>query len=359
MHVISRLSTTAFRGRSASLEDVCRSLNTSYVLAGSYSLSGRRLMLLAELTECRQGRVVWSGDLKGNVAGILNGDDPLIERVTAQVTSAMMAQELKRAQTQSLATLESYALLLGAIALMHRLSRSDFHRAREMLQTLIDRVPRQALPHAWLANWHVLRVQQGWTDDPAGETRVALAATQRALDLDAECALALAIDGFVHTNLLKRFDIAMERYETALDINPSESIAWLLKGTLHAFRGEGKVAVRDTQRALRLSPLDPMRYFYDSLAATAALSARQYDRALQLADRSLRANRTHASSLRASVVAKWQLGQHDAARLTLQELLRVDPQFTVERFVQRSPSSAFEIGREWAEVFRQVGVPER
>jgi len=204
-----------------------------------------------------------------------------------------------------------------------------------------------------------MRVQQGWTDDPAGETRVALAATQRALDLDAECALALAIDGFVHTNLLKRFDIAMERYETALDINPSESIAWLLKGTLHAFRGEGKVAVRDTQRALRLSPLDPMRYFYDSLAATAALSARQYDRALDLADRSLRANRTHASSLRASVVAKWQLGQHDAARLTLQELLRVDPQFTVERFVQRSPSSAFEIGREWAEVFRQVGVPER
>jgi adenylate cyclase len=27
------------------------------------------------------------------------------------------------------------------------------------------------------------------------------------------------------------------------------------------------------ERALKLSPLDPVRYFYDSLAATAALSA--------------------------------------------------------------------------------------
>jgi tetratricopeptide (TPR) repeat protein len=289
----------------------------------------------------------------------LSGDDALIERVTTGVAAAMMTQELKRAQFQSLATLESYALLLGGIALMHRLSRTDFDRAREMLQTLIDRVPRQALPHAWLANWHVLRVQQGWTDDPAAETRIALSATQRALDLDPDCALALAIDGFVHTNLLKRLDVAMTRYQAALNINPNESIAWLLKGTLHAFKGEGKTAVKDTQRALKLSPLDPLRYFYDSLAATAALSAGQYERALALANRSLRANRTHASTLRARLVAQWQLDQHDAARHTLQELLRVDPHFTVDRFVQRSPSTGFEIGSLWADVFRQVGVPER
>jgi class 3 adenylate cyclase len=359
MHVISRLSTTAFRGREASLQEVCSVLHAGYVLTGSYRVSGKRLVVLAQLTEARQGRVLWSGDLKGNVAGILNGDDALIERIVTEVAATMMTQELMRAQAQPLATLESYALLLGGIALMHRLSRSDFDRARDMLQALIERVPRQALPSAWLANWHVLRVQQGWSDDPATETRLALAATQRALDLDPACALALAIDGFVHTNLLKKFDVALSRYEAALKANPNESIAWLLKGTLHAFRGEGKVAVRDTQRALKLTPLDPLRYFYDSLAATAALAAEQYERALELANRSLRANRTHASTLRARLVAQWQLGRREEARETQQELLRVDPLFTVERFVQRSPSSGFEIGRVWANVFREAGVPER
>ena len=77
----------------------------------------------------------------------------------------------------------------------------------------------------------------------------------------------------MHTNLLKQLDIGQERYEQALSINPNESLAWLLKGTLHAFKGEGEQAVYGTEHALRLSPLDPLRYFYDSLAATAALSA--------------------------------------------------------------------------------------
>src|SRR5207249_4525910 len=38
MHVISRLSTTAFRGRTASLEEVCGALHAGYVLTGSYNV---------------------------------------------------------------------------------------------------------------------------------------------------------------------------------------------------------------------------------------------------------------------------------------------------------------------------------
>ena len=70
--------------------------------------------------------------------------------------------------------------------------------------------------------------------------------TKRALDTDPECSLALAVDGFVHTNLLKRLDIAQERYELALPANPNNSLAWLLKGTLHAFMDEGSTAVECT-----------------------------------------------------------------------------------------------------------------
>ncbi len=115
---------------------------------------------------------------------------------------------------------------------------------------------------------------------------MALDCTKRALDADPHCSLALAIDGFVHTNLLKRLDIALPSYELAIQNNPNESLAWLLKGTMHAFKGEGQQAVHDTQYAIKLSPLDPHRYFYDSLAATAHLADRQYDQALALAQRS-------------------------------------------------------------------------
>jgi adenylate cyclase len=366
MHVISRLSTTAFRGREASLQEIGGLLHANYVVSGAYHVLGTRLSLIAELAEAKSGRVVWVDDVRGDVRSVIDGKSDAIDRLVAKIGAAVTARELERAQIQPLPTLESYTLLMGSIALMHRLSRHDFDRARALLETLIERAPRRAIPHAWLAKWHVLRVWQGWSSgarqqlpgEYKKEAQVALDCTKRALDSDPSCSLALAIDGFVHTNLLKQLDVAGDRYELALSVNPNDSLAYLLRGTLSAFKGDGAKAVRDTQRALRLSPLDPHRYFYDSLAATAALSAGRYDRAIELAQRSLRSNRMHTSTLRAMAIAQWLSGRHDDARQTVGELLKIEPTLTVHNYLSRHPAAEFDTGRAWANALGEAGVPK-
>jgi TolB-like protein len=358
LNVISRLSTTPFRGREMSVGELSAHLNANYILSGAYRVSGSQLILVAELAESRSGRVLWGTRAKADVSALVRGEDELIDSVVNQVSTSVMARELERAETQALPTLESYTLLMGAIGLMHRLSPSGFNRAQQMLQALTERVPRHPIAHAWLAEWHILRVQQGWASDPRQEALHALDCTRRSLDADPNCSLALTIEGFANTNLLKRFDVAEERYELALRVNPNESLAWLLKGTLHAFKGEGQQAVEHTEQARRLSPLDPLRYFYDSLAATAALSAGLYERAIQLARSSLRANRTHTSTLRALAISQVQLGRLDDARKTGRELLALEPALTVKGYLERSPSSAFETGKIWSDALRLAGVPE-
>jgi len=355
--VFSRLTTTAFRGRASVLPDIGAHLNADYVLSGVYSGDYRQVALDAELVEAKSGRVVWSDRLTDRVTAILSGEHELIRQLVAAVSVAVVSRELQRSSLQPLPTLKSYTLLLGAIALMHRLSFGDFERARHMLETLVDRGTRQAVPQAWLANWHVLRVQQGWSVDQDHDAYLALESTKRALDADPSCSLALAIDGFVHTNLLKRLDIAEERYDLAIEANPNDAMAWLLRGTLHAFKGEGEAAVDDTQRALKLTPLHPHRWFYDSLSATACLSAHRYAEALELARRSLRANRTHTSTLRVMAASQWFLGERDEARATAQELMRLEPNLTVSRWLERSPAAGFVTGTEWSQVLRDVGVP--
>ena len=358
LNVISRLSTTVFRAREASLAEISANLNANYVLSGEYSVNGNRVRMDVELAEAKSGRIVWTRRHNGAISSILSGRHDLIDRIVAEVSAAVISRELQRTQSQPVPTLKSYTLLLSAITLMHRLSPHDFEQARHLLDTLIERASRQAIPRAWLAKWHVLRVQQGWSSDPHEDARLALDSTRRALDTDPHCSLALAISGFVHTNLLKQLDVAQEHYEAALKINPNDSLAWLLRGTLHAFKGEGQQAVTYTQRALRLSPLDPHRYFYDSLAATAHLSSHQFDRALKLAKRSLKANRTHTSTLRAMAIAQWWLGLHTEARETVQGLLKLEPALTIRDYRERSPSTGFQTGSEWAEALRQAGVPD-
>jgi TolB-like protein/tetratricopeptide (TPR) repeat protein len=358
LNVISRLSTTAFRARHASLIEISSHLNAGYVLSGAYRATGDRLVLTLELAEGKTGRIIWADDIKAKISSVVRGSGDLVPLVVARVSAAIIARELDRASSQTLPTLEGYTLLLGAINLMHRLSLPDFVRSREMLETLVERAPRAATPNAWLAKWHVLRVWQGWSGDPKEEGQRALERTRRALDADARHSLALAIDGLVHMNLLKRLDIAEQRYAAALEVNPNESLAWLFKGTLHAFRGEGALALAGTQRALRLSPLDPLRYYYDSLASTAAMSAGRYEQSIALARRSLRANRTHTSTLRALAIAQWQSGQADEARKTVAELLRLEPTLTVRRYREFSPSGAYESGKHWADALRSAGVPD-
>jgi TolB-like protein len=59
LNVISRLSTTVFRGRDASLGEVGGYLNATYVLSGAYMVSGNQFSLSAELADAKSA--TWSG----------------------------------------------------------------------------------------------------------------------------------------------------------------------------------------------------------------------------------------------------------------------------------------------------------
>jgi TolB-like protein len=357
LNIISRLSTTAFRGRDATLEEIGTRLHADYVVSGVYSSDEKNVVLDVELAETKTSRILWSEHLKEQVSAILSGEQELVGRLVAGICDAVVARELQRSMLQPLPTLKAYTLLMGAIALMHRLSPSDFDESHRLLRALIDRGTRQPIALAWLANWHVLRVQQGWSRDERQDAFLASEYTKHALDADPHCSLAFTIDGFVHANLLKKLDIAKDCYEHALAVNPSNSLAWLLKGTLHAFMDEGRQAVEHTQRALKLSPLDPHQYFYDSLAASACLAARQYEGALQLARRSLRTNSRHTSTLRTMTAAQWNLGLFDEARATVKQLMNLQPTLTVSGWLEHHPAAAYPIGREISEALRQAGVP--
>ncbi len=357
VNVVSRLSTSAFQGRELKLDDVSAHLRADYVVSGSYHVDGDRVMLKAEMAETRTMQVVWSQALRGSVSGIVAGDDPLANHVVSQACSAMMVRELQHSQGQAPQSLKSRTLLLSSITLMHRISPLAFERSQQLLRALIERTPRLAAPYAWLAKWHVLRVTQGWSVDAQGDGKSALDNTKRALDRDATSSLAMTVEGQVNTYILKRLDVAEQMYAQALQSNPNDSLAWLLKGTLHAFRDEGKEAVRHTRHALRLSPLDPLKYYFDSLAATAELSAGNDARALQLASRSLRLNRTHASTLRVLITSLCRLGRLEDARRHVAQLLSLEPNFSVGRYMERSPGAPYRLGHAVASALADAGVP--
>ena len=43
---------------------------------------------------------------------------------------------------------------------------------------------------------------------------------------------------------------------------------------------------------------------------------------------------------------------------TAAELMRLEPNLTVSKWLARSPSAPYAIGQEWADVLRKVGIPD-
>jgi adenylate cyclase len=357
LKVISRLSTAVFRGRAEDVGEVSAHLGAAYVLSGAYVTDNDKIMVSAELSSARDNQVVWSERLSGEIGDLLRPESELANRIAQSSYYAVFDAEVEHILTQPLPTLESYSLLLGGIKLMHRSNKDEFLLTRRILDELIDRHARIAAPRAWLGNWYILRVTRGWSEDRKKEAIEALSATHAALDRDPSDALALATEGFVYCHLLKDFDMARKRCNEAVNANPSHALGWLYLGTIDAFRGDGASAVEATRRAMELSPLDPQRYYFESLAATAALSAHQYESAEQLARSSLALNRTHPSTWRALTIALVCQERMQEAREALERMRQLEPGLTVERQLARAPSALFEIGQHWARCLAIAGLP--
>ena len=355
--VISRLSTTAFRDRSINVDEVSAYLGANYILSGTYITNGGRILITAELSAARNNQVVWVDRLSGDIGDLLVPESELADCIAREVALAVVDAEVEHILTQPLPTLQSYSLLLGSIKLMHRSTKGDFLQTRKILDELINRHSRIAAPRAWLGNWYILRVTRGWSEEPRREAAEALSVTHSALDRNPLDALALATEGFVYCHLLKSLDEARTRCEQAITANPSHALGWLYLGTVNAFKGEGAAAVLATKRAMELSPLDPQRYYFESLGATAALSAHQYENAERLARSSLALNRMHSSTWRALTIALVSQGRIDEARSALANMRSLEPTLTVERYLTRIPNAELETGLHWARCLAAAGLP--
>lgn len=357
IRVISKLSTAVMRARAKSVGDIGRLLRVAYVLTGSFRLQGPTVRLQAELADARSEEIVWVHEFRCDAQDLFQPDAQLPERLARLVADAVSAGELRRIRSLPMPSLEGFSLLLGAMMLMHRSSVQDFTRAGELLEHLIERYPRAPEPRAWMAMWYVLRVSRGMVVDMEGEGARALEHTQRALDGSPDCSMALAAGGFVHCHMLRDLDTADDCLDEALRLNPSDAMAWIFRCAVLSFRGAGHEALFAGEHAVSLSPLDPMRHYYDALTSTAALSAGQLTRAVELARRALLVNRHHLPTLRTLAIAQVEGGDLPSARETVRRILEIEPGFTIQRYLERVPRGGEGPRRRYAVALQEAGVP--
>jgi TolB-like protein/DNA-binding SARP family transcriptional activator len=355
--VISRLSTLAFRDQDRPPREIGNVLGVRYVLSGSLRVFEDRLRLSIELTDTQLGAALWFSKLDERFADLFAVQDRLSEMIVRQVAPHLHAAEMNRIRVKRPDSLEAYELFLRAQENMHNSSRPVFETSEALFDAAIVKDPHYAAALAWRARWHVLRVGQGWSPDPAADARQADHFAQVAIECSSMEPMGFAVHGHVASYLYKDFDLAFRRFETALRINANAAWAWLWSAAAHAWMGNGARAIEEINKAMALSPYDPLMYAYSGNAAMAYLVDGQYERAIECALRSIQENRTYTSAHRQLVIALMLAGREDEARASARRLLELEPGLTVAGFGRRYPGSATPHAEIFCDALARAGIP--
>ncbi len=355
--VISRLSTLAFRNQDRHPREIGNVLGVRYVLSGSLRVLGDRLRLTIELTDTQLEAALWLSRLDERFLDLFEVQDRLCEMIVQKVAPHLHAAEMKRIRVKRPDSLEAYDLFLRAQENMHNSSRPVFETSEALFDAALAKDPHYAAALAWRAYWHVLRVGQGWSPDPANDAAQADHFARSAIECNSMEPMAFAVHGHIASYLYKDFDLAFRRFDTALRINANAASVWLWSAAAHAWLGNGSQAIDEINKAMALSPYDPLMYAYSGIAGMAYLAGGQYERAIECALRSLRENRTYTHAYRLLVMALVLAGREDEARVPARRLLELEPGLTVASFRRRYPGSASPQADLFCDALASAGVP--
>jgi DNA-binding SARP family transcriptional activator/TolB-like protein len=329
------------------------------LLAGTVQRALGRVRVTLRLTDLRsQGEVVWAQRFDRDAENILALQDDIAAEVVARIDPELLLIEARRAAAQPVRDAAAYDLLLRAIPAIYRLEEKSFREAGRHLEEAIAREPDYAAAHAWFAFWHVFLVGQGWTRDPDPAMQRAGSLAERAISLDPRDARALTIAGHVRAFLHRRVDEAIALHERALALNPNLPMAWVFGGLAHAYRGEHEEALARIGRWKLLSPMDPHAHLYIGTAMVPNLMLGRYEEVIGLGRTAIEAHPNLSAHYRPFLAALGHLGRTAHAAAARAKFLKLEPRFTVTKFLAAAPYVREEDRARYAEGLRKAGLPE-
>ncbi|MBL8702085.1 MAG: adenylate/guanylate cyclase domain-containing protein [Alphaproteobacteria bacterium] len=357
LFVISRGSTLGLDDRDADARAIGRELGVRYVLRGRIDRTRDRIQIRTELDDAATGTVISADRYDGAMSEIFDLHGRIAMRVVKTIAPHVRERELLRAMRKHPQNMTAYDLLLQALDPLFRMEREPFTRARALLQQAVAHDPSYGPAYSYAAYWHLLRVGQGWSPDVAADSTEAARAAAAAIERDGNDALALAIQGHVHSYLHKDYETAMELQNRAVEAGPSCAMAWTLSSATCGYLGLGAVAVARAERGLELSPRGPHVVYHEHILSQAHYVAGNHDAAVEWGRRAAKHNEGLTSNLRCLAAALVAVGRIDEAREIGRRIVALAPELRLQDFAARTPLRG-DVRDRFIQRLRTAGIPD-
>jgi adenylate cyclase len=334
LFLISDTSMFSYKTKPVTIQELGRELGVNHVLEGGVRKAGNRVRITARLIETASVRQVWAENYDRQLDDLFAVQDEIAHEIVTAMDIKLVSGESARTVRQSLrnpAALEKY--YRGWQALFSP-SLEGVNEARQMFEETILLEPESSLGYtlaAWAHWWSVFR---GLSDNVPFSLQRATELAQQALDLDDVTGLPHLMLAQIY--LLKRdHSRALAEAELAVLSRPSCDGSYAAKAYILNYLGRPAEAIGLAQYAMRLTPVYPP--FYPAVLASAYYGCGRYEEAIAAAEKVLQSDERNLDALLVLAGANAALDRSDEALKACREVLRVDPDFTLEKYAATQP----------------------
>jgi TolB-like protein/class 3 adenylate cyclase len=359
LFVIARNSTFRYKGRSIDVRELSRDLGARYVVEGSVRRSGARLRVTVQLLDAKDGTHLWADtyDRDLSAANIFGVQDEITEQVVGTIGShygVISRARFARIKEEPTDSLDAYecVLQMGAYYRDNYVA-TEHPKVRDCLERAVKSDPGYADAWAGLANLYLDEHRFNYNPRPDSLGR-ALGAAQRAVDADPtnQDAHAVLADVYFYQHELDAFFAETER---AIALNPNNASVLATLGEKLNIVGDPR-GIQLVRKAMRLDPFHPTRFNFP--IAGYHFDKGEYEEALAAARQINIPGYFWPQIHLAAIYA--ELGRLTEARSAVEELQRVYPGFTTQKYVEEAqkwnvPPDTI---AHWREALRKAGVPE-
>ncbi len=328
---------TIYVARSAGERDAkqaAEELGVRYVLGLKLRFAGNAFRLNASLLHAGRQAEVWADRFEGQLDDPFEAQDQVVAAILGRLVPNIMMVEVQRALSEADAT-DAYHELLRATPHCMRMDADDNRQAVVHLRRALDGDPEHALSHAMLAWCLGQQAMSDWAPDGPAALAEAMEHGKSALNLAPRDALVLT---FVATAEVAAGQHVAARHhlESALQLDPSLAWAWAMLGAEETFSGNMHEAVANYERALRLSPHDPMRFSYYFGIGAARYGLGEYEDALPMLEQGYIEAPGSTWAPRLILACAAELGLTEKVRDMAAVVLSLRPDATAENLVAAS-----------------------
>jgi TolB-like protein/Flp pilus assembly protein TadD len=355
LFVISRNTTSTYKGKAVKVQQVAEELGVRYLLEGSVQKSEEKVRITAQLIDAIKGHYLWSDRYDRNLKDIFALQDEITIKIMSAIQVKLMKGERARITARGTNNFEAYIKVMQARHYVNRRNKEGNIQARKLAEEAVALDPEYPSAYALLGQTHVWDVLLGLSKSPRKSLQESVKLRQKALAID-ESHLS-ASTGLSYAYAMQRqHDKSLAQAERAVALNPGMGLPNAMLGTALFRVGRYEEAIQSLEKAIRLDPKGPSWSFI--YLGEAYCFAGRYQEAIAVLKRAI-GRAPDSWIIRAALTAIYSMaGREEEAGAQAAEILRLHPKFSLEHYGKVIPWRKTEL-EPWLEALRKAGLPDK